>query len=143
VFRRLAEAMGRAELADDARYSTLSARGQHQVVLDELIAAWTSTLDAADVEATLIEHAVPTGKIYRAREMLDDPHFAARDAIVRLPHPTFGEFPMQNVMPKLSDTPGAVRWVGPELGQHNDEVYGELLSLTAEERAALAADGVI
>jgi formyl-CoA transferase len=75
--------------------------------------------------------------------MLDDPHFAARDAIVTLPHPTFGAFPMQNVMPKLSDTPGAVRWVGPELGQHNDEVYGDLLSLTAEERAALNADGVI
>jgi formyl-CoA transferase len=143
VFRRLAEAMGRPELGDDPRYATHSARGQHQVELDELIAAWTSTLDAADVEATLIEHAVPTGKIYRAREMLDDPHFAARDAIVTLPHPTFGAFPMQNVMPKLSDTPGAVRWVGPELGQHNDEVYGDLLSLTAEERAALDADGVI
>jgi formyl-CoA transferase len=143
VFRRLAEAMGRPELGDDPRYATHSARGQHQVELDELIAAWTSTLDAADVEATLIEHAVPTGKIYRAREMLDDPHFAARDAIVTLPHPTFGAFPMQNVMPKLSDTPGAVRWVGPELGQHNDEVYGDLLSLTAEERAALNADGVI
>jgi formyl-CoA transferase len=143
VFRRLAEAMGRPELADDPRYATHSARGQHQAELDELIAAWTTTLDAADVEATLIEHAVPTGKIYRAREMLDDPHFAARDAIVTLPHPTLGDFPMQNVMPKLSDTPGAVRWVGPQLGEHNDEVYGELLELSAADRAALAADGVI
>jgi formyl-CoA transferase len=143
VFRRLAEAMGRAELADDARYATHSARGQHQVELDELIAAWTSTLDAAEVEATLIEHAVPTGKIDRAREMLDDPHFAARDAIVTLPHPTLGDFPMQNVMPRLSDTPGGVRWVGPQLGEHNDEVYGELLGLSPAERAGLAADGII
>ena len=86
---------------------------------------------------------MPTGKIYRAREMLADPHFAARDAIVTLPHPTLGDFPMQNVMPKLSDTPGAVRWVGPQLGEHNDEVYGELLALSVEERNALAADGII
>jgi formyl-CoA transferase len=143
VFRRLADAMGRPELGDDPRYATHSARGQHQVELDELIAAWTSTLDAADIEATLIDHAVPIGKIYRAREMLDDPHFAARDAIVTLPHPTLGDFPMQNVMPKLSDTPGAVRWVGPQLGEHNDEVYGELLGLGVEERATLATDGVI
>ena len=143
VFRRLAEAMAQPELADDPRYATHSARGQHQVELDELIARWTSTLDAVDVEAALIAHAVPTGKIYRAREMLADPHFAARDAIVTLPHPTLGDFPMQNVMPKLSDTPGAVRWVGPQLGEHNDEVYGELLALSVEERNALAADGII
>ena len=143
VFRRLAEAMGQPELADDPRYATHSARGKHQDALDELIAGWTATLDASAVEAALIEHAVPTGKIYRAREMLGDPHFAARDAIVRLPHPTLGDFPMQNVMPKLSDTPGAVRWVGPQLGEHNDEIYGELLALSPDERATLQADGVI
>jgi formyl-CoA transferase len=143
VFKRLAEAMGRPDLAVDERYATHSARGANQEELDALIGTWTATLDAADLEALLIEHAVPTGKIYRAPEMLADPHFAARDAIVTVPHPTLGEFPMQNVMPKLSATPGAVRWVGPELGQHNDEVYGELLGLSDDERAKLAEAGVI
>ncbi len=143
VFRRLAEAMGRPELGTDPRYATHTARGQHQVELDGLIAEWSSSLDAAEVESALIEHAVPTGKIYRAPEMLADPHFAARDAIVTLPHPTLGDFPMQNVMPKLSDTPGAVRWVGPTLGQHNDEIYGGLLGLDDAERATLTEAGII
>jgi len=143
VFKRLAEAMGRPDLATDERYATHSARGAHQPELDALIGEWTATMDAADLEALLIEHAVPTGKIFRAPEMLADPHFAAREAIVTLPHPTLGDFPMQNVMPKLSDTPGSVRWVGPELGQHNDEVYGDILGLTGEDRAKLAEAGVI
>ncbi|MDD9371365.1 MAG: CoA transferase [Acidimicrobiales bacterium] len=143
VFKRLAEAMGRPDLATDERYATHSARGANQPELDALIGEWTATMDAADLEALLIEHAVPTGKIFRAPEMLADPHFAAREAIVTLPHPTLGDFPMQNVMPKLSDTPGSVRWVGPELGQHNDEVYGGILGLTEDDRAKLAEAGVI
>ncbi|MGI8663097.1 MAG: CaiB/BaiF CoA transferase family protein [Acidimicrobiales bacterium] len=143
VFKRLAEAMGVPELGVDPRFATHTARGQHQAELDEHIAAWTATLDAAALEAVLIEHAVPTGKIYRVPEMLADPHFAARDALVTLPHPTLGPFPMQNVMPKLSATPGSVRWVGPTLGEHNDEVLGDVLGLSDEERATLRADGVI
>jgi formyl-CoA transferase len=143
VFKRLAEAMGQPELAEDARFATHAARGANQAELDERIATWSATLDAADLEATLVVHAVPTGKIYRAPEMLEDPHFAARQAIVTVPHPALGDVPMQNVAPKLSATPGAVRWAGPALGQHNDEVYGDLLGLDAEQRAALAADGVI
>jgi crotonobetainyl-CoA:carnitine CoA-transferase CaiB-like acyl-CoA transferase len=143
VFRRLAAAMDQPELAADPRFATHAARGANQVELDDRIAAWTATLDAADVEARLVEHAVPTGKIYRAPEMLADPHFAAREAIVTVPHPTLGDFPMQNVVPKLSATPGAVRWVGPRLGEHNDEVYGGLLGLDPDERAKLADAGVI
>ena len=75
--------------------------------------------------------------------MLTDPHFIARDAIVRVADPKFGELAMQNVVPKLSATPGSIRWTGPELGQHNDEVYGELLGLSDDERAKLSADGVV
>jgi len=86
---------------------------------------------------------VPTGKIFRAADMLDDPHFAAREAIVRMAHPEFGEVAMQNVFPRLSDTPGEVRWLGPELGQHNDEIYRGLLGKTPDDLAALAAAGVI
>ncbi|MFA9565762.1 MAG: CaiB/BaiF CoA transferase family protein, partial [Acidimicrobiales bacterium] len=120
VFTRLAEAMGRPELAEDERYSTHSARGEHQEQLDGLIAEWTATLTSADLYDLMLEHGVPTGRIYRAPEMLEDAHFAARDAIVKPEHPELGEFPMQNVAPKLSDTPGEVKWVGPKLGEHND-----------------------
>jgi formyl-CoA transferase len=75
--------------------------------------------------------------------MFADPHFAAREAIVRVAHPDFGELAMQNVAPKLSDTPGAVRSAGPELGRHNHEIYHGLLGLTQEETDRLSAGGII
>jgi formyl-CoA transferase len=143
VFVRLAKAMGRPELATDTRYATHAARSDHQVELDEIIAAWAATLDRTELVARLSEHDVPFGDIYRAADMLADPHFAARDAIVRLAHLRFGEIPMQNVVPKLSATPGAVRWAGPELGEHNDEVYRDVLGLTNLDVERLREGGVI
>jgi len=143
VFRRLAQAMQRPELAEDPRYATHSARGEHQGALDQLIADWTRTQPAEPLRALLVEHGVPVGKIYRAPEMLDDPHFAARQSIVRVPHPQWGEIAMQNAAPKLSETPGRVVSAGPELGQHNEEVYGELLGLNSGQIADLAQRGII
>ena len=128
VWRRLAVAMGRPEWGEDERFATHGARGRNQIELDRLIAEWSKTLTAEDLEAVLNEHAVPNGRIYTAPDMLADAHFKAREAIVTLMHPKLGEFPMQNVVPKLSDTPGRVRWVGPELGQHTEEVLREVLA---------------
>lgn len=136
VFRRLATAMEQPELADNPRYATHSARGEHQQELDDHIAEWTRGLGADRALELMEEHGVPAGRIYRAPEMLADPHFAARESIVRVPHPEFGELPMQNVVPKLSETPGAVRSVGPELGADNDEILRGLLGLTDDEIAA-------
>jgi len=143
VFRRLAQAMQRPELAEDPRYATHSARGEHQNALDDLIAGWTRSQAAEPLRALLVEHGVPVGKIYRAPEMLEDPHFAARQSIVRVPHPQWGEIAMQNAAPKLSETPGRVVSAGPELGQHNEEVYGELLGLSSGQIADLAQRGII
>ena len=143
VWRRLAEAMGRPELALDPRYATHGARGENQAELDELIAEWSSRHGVEELERILNEHSVPNGRVYTAPDMLADAHFAARDAIVRLAHPTLGEFPMQNVVPKLSDTPGGVHWVGPELGQHTDEVLTGMLDLGAEELERLRRDGIV
>jgi len=143
VWKRLANAMGRPELGDDERYATHNARGQNQAELDDLIGEWSRTLTSADLEDVLNEHAVPNGKIFTAPDMLVDPHFAAREAIVTLVHPLLGDFPMQNVVPKLSDTPGEVRWVGPELGEHTDEVLSTLLGIDDDARAGLRERGVI
>jgi formyl-CoA transferase len=143
VFSRLAEAMGRPELAADPKYSTHGARGSHQAELDGLVEAWTQTLGTRTVLDLMDRFGVPAGLIYRAPEMLEDPHFEARQAIVSVPHPDFGELRMQNVAPKLSETPGAIRSPSPAMGQHNDEVYLGLLGLSEERYADLKAAGIV
>ena len=143
VFARLTEAMGQPALAIDPRYADHVARGEHQDELDEVIAGWTATLAADPLLDVLEEHGVPAGRIFRAPEMLTDPHFQARDAIVDVAHPLFERLKMQNVFPKLSRTQGTVRWPGPELGAHNAEVYRGLLGLSNDELAALGAAGIV
>lgn len=143
VFRRLCQAMQRAELADDERYATHWARGTHQKQLDDLIADWTRTLKAADLLALMEQYGVPAGGIYRAPEMMADPHFQARQAIVRVNHPELGQVAMQNVAPRLSETPGSVRHCGPALGEHTEEVLTTLLGMQAEQVAQLKTAGVI
>jgi formyl-CoA transferase len=143
VFSRLAEAMGQSELATDPKYSTHGARGANQVELDALVERWTETMATRQVLELMEKFGVPAGLIYRAPEMLDDPHFKSREAIVTVPHPDFGELRMQNVAPKLSETPGAIRRPSPAMGQHNDEVYRELLALSAERYAQLKAGKVV
>jgi crotonobetainyl-CoA:carnitine CoA-transferase CaiB-like acyl-CoA transferase len=143
VFQRLCAAMGRPELAADPRYATHLARGERQGELDALIEAWTREHTVAQVEAAMIEAAVPAGRIYRAADMLADPHFAAREALVELDHPRWGKLPMQNAFPKLSLTPGAVRRAASQaVGQDNAEVYAEL-GVGAAELETLKTAGVV
>jgi crotonobetainyl-CoA:carnitine CoA-transferase CaiB-like acyl-CoA transferase len=143
VFRRLAQAMEQPELADDERFKDHVARGEHQQELDDLISAWSSSLDADDLLAALERESVPAGRIFRAPDMLEDPQYQARDSIIPVEHPEFQNLKMQNVFPRMSRTQGTVRWPGPPLGAHSDEVYRELLGLTAEELAALRDDSVV
>lgn len=143
VFRRLAEAMGQPELAQDPCYATHEARGEHQKELDDLISDWTRTLTTDAVLNKMAEFGVPAGRMYRAPEMLEDPQYKAREAIVKVDHPEFDNIYMQNTFPKLSDTPGQVRWPGPPLGAHNTEVYEGLLGMSADEIAALEEAGDI
>jgi crotonobetainyl-CoA:carnitine CoA-transferase CaiB-like acyl-CoA transferase len=143
VFKRLAEAMGRPDLAADPRYATHSARGAVQKELDDLIGAWTVTVDAEALGTLLDDKGVPRGDIYRAPDMLEDAHFKAREAIVSVSHRIFGSLKMQSVAPKLSDTPGKVVACGPELGEHNGEVFQRILGLDDARIADLVQRGVI
>ena len=143
VFARLAAAMDAPDLAKDPRYADHQARGANQAELDEIIARWTATLPTVDLLALLEKHGIPSGLIYRAADMLGDPHFQARNAIVSLPHPQFGTLRMQNVAPRLSASPSSIRTPAPELGQHNAQVYGELLGLKPDAIDDYRARGVI
>ncbi|TGD96341.1 CaiB/BaiF CoA transferase family protein [Methylobacterium nonmethylotrophicum] len=143
IFRRLAEAMGSPDLADDPRYATHRARGAHQEELDDIVAAWTRTLPLDALLALLKRADVPAGPLNDAAGIVQDPHFRARGAVVEVEAEEYGRLTMQGVAPRLSETPGAVRWAGPALGQHTHEVLSERLGLSADDIATLEADGVI
>jgi formyl-CoA transferase len=143
VFQRLCVAMGREGLAGDPRYATHVARGQNQRELDDLIEAWTGERTVAEVEAAMIGAGVPAGRIYRAPEMLADPHFKARQSLIEVDHPRWGRMPMQNAFPKLSRTPGSVRSLAPQaIGQDNAAVFAEV-GVGTDELAALAEAGIV
>jgi crotonobetainyl-CoA:carnitine CoA-transferase CaiB-like acyl-CoA transferase len=144
VFARLCDAMGMPHLAEDDRYRTHYARGDRQAELDAVIGGWTRQRTVAEVDAIMAEAGVPAGPMYRPDQILADPHFAAREAIVWEEHSRLGRIPMQNVFPKLSETPGSVRLPAPdEVGQHNDEVFGGLLGLNSADIDGLRKAGVI
>ncbi|HIC34151.1 MAG TPA: CoA transferase, partial [Gammaproteobacteria bacterium] len=99
--------------------------------------------DADALLQRLEAHGVPAGRIYRAPEMIEDPHFQARESIVDVDHPVFKNLKMQNIFPKLSRSQGKIRWPGPELGAHNAEIYRDLLEISDETLQDLIHDGVV
>ena len=143
IFGRFAEALGHPEWAESERYATHNARGENQEELDEMISAWTKEHSAEEVLDTMKEASVPAGKLFTAKDMVEDPHYEARENVVTVEDPEMGPFPMQNVVPRLTETPGKVNWTGPTLGQHNDEVYGGLLKLSEEEQGGLRERGIV
>ena len=142
LFSELAIAMDAAELAIDERFSSHAARGRYQHELDEIISAWTATKTLPDLLLLMDEHGIPASPVNDARAVTADPHFRAREAIVEVPDATLGSVTMQGVFPKLSATPGSVRWTGRELGADTDDILSRRLGYSAEQVARLRQDGV-
>ena len=144
VFARLCEAMNQPELATDPDYADHIARGKNMATLDACINEWSRKHTVDELEETLIAHGVPVGRVYRAADMLDDPHFRARQSITDVPSATWDDMKQQNVVPRFSETPGEIRWAGPEkLGQHTEEVLTELLELSPEQVQKLRDSGIV
>lgn len=128
VFKRLCQAIEQPELFENPKYSTHHARSDNMKELDLLIEEWTKTLPAKVCLDKLEKHGVPSGLIYSAKEILEDPQYKEREMIIHMEHEELGDFPMPGVVPKLSRTPGKVKHVGSiSMGKHNQEVYGKLL----------------
>jgi formyl-CoA transferase len=144
VFRRLCDAMGRPELADDPRYATHLARGENQEEVDGLVAEWAAQHDAHEIDRILNEAGVVCGPIYSIAEIFEDPQFRAREMLVEHVDPGFGPYVGPGIVPKFSETPGAIRWSGTwEEGSHNEEIYCGLLGLSASELDGLREDGIV
>jgi formyl-CoA transferase len=144
VFRRLCEAMGQPELADDPRFSTHLARGENQEEIEGIVAEWSIQHDATEIDMVLNDAGVVCGPIYTMADIFEDPQYRARDMLIEHEDPTFGTYIGPGIVPKFSDTPGEVRWSGTwEEGSHNREVYGGLLGLSDDELAELKEQGVL
>jgi formyl-CoA transferase len=143
VFRRLVEVMGMPELATDERFVDHQARGRNMAEIDAIIAEWAQRFDSADLQERLNAAGVPAGLLYQPKDMLDDPHFAARGSIATVKDDRRGELAMPAVVPKLSETPGEIRWTGQALGADTDAVLSEVLGLSAERIEELRAQGII
>jgi crotonobetainyl-CoA:carnitine CoA-transferase CaiB-like acyl-CoA transferase len=143
IWARLAAAMGRPELATDPRYAAHVDRGERAEEVDDLVSAWTSGLGFDDLDAALTAAAVPHGLIYRAPDILEDEHYRARDMVQRVHDKALGrDVPMPDVVPRLTRTPGRIRWAGAEIGAHTHDVLAEL-GLSEEDRRRLSDDGVV
>jgi len=142
IFERLCSALDLRDLLQDERFATNPARVRHYKALDEIVGAEIGRLTLAALGETLTKHEVGFSPIYDIADVFADPQFAARQAIVAVPDSELGSVRMQGVVPRFSETPGAVRRAGPTLGEHNDEVYRGL-GLTAAQIAGLKARKVI
>ena len=139
IFQRLMVAIGHEELAHDARFAHNPGRVQHQDILDGIIGEWTTRQTSENALRVLDEADVPSGPIYNAKDMLEDPHFNARGLFENV---MVGGEPLKipAIAPKLADTPGTTQWPGPtQVGEHTREVLNDLLGMSAEEIDALEA----
>ena len=142
-WRSLAQAMDADGLADDPRFDTNEARRENHDDLDRIISEWTTGLEAYDLTRKLQRLGVPAGPVLRGPDLLQDAHYKDRGTFVTVDHPQVGPKQYPGIPWKMSATPGVVRWPSPTLGQHNREVYGELLGLNGLEIDQLDQTGVI
>ena len=142
-WRSLAQAMDADGLADDPRFATKEARRENHDDLDRIISEWTIGLEAYDLTRKLQRLGVPAGPVLRGPDLLQDAHYKDRGTFVTVDHPQVGPKQYPGIPWKMSATPGVVRWPSPTLGQHNREVYGELLGLNGLEIDQLDQTGVI
>jgi len=144
MYRRLCTAMDKPELADDPRFVDHKARGENAEELDGLIGAWSSTMTAAELTQHLDDHGVVVGPINSIADLVEDPHFQAREMFLTVKDDFFGDFKVPGFAPRLTETESSVAWLGPpEVGAHNAEIYGDLLGMNEQELETLAADGII
>lgn len=143
MFRRLVTAMGRPELAEDPKFNSNAQRVAHRAETDAMVQEWIGSYTAKEVMKVLEQNEVPNGLVYSVEDMFEDPQYQARENIISVEDPVDGEIKMTSVVPRLSLTPGQVKWTGPELGAHNGDVYRDLLGYSEEELAQMKAEGIV
>ncbi len=142
IWKRMAEAMEAEFILEDPRFENNLLRYENHEALNEIIEGWTSKRTSAEVLETLEKARVPCGRVYDIPEIVKDPHIASRNMMIDIEYPDVGKFPTTGVVIKMSETPGST-FKAPEIGEHNEEIYGGLLGLSKDELSTLSQQGVI
>jgi formyl-CoA transferase len=142
IFKRMMRAIGRPDLADDPGLASNDGRVRRTEELDRVIGAWTSRHDLDTVLEVLDRAEVPAGKIYSIADIAADLHYQARGMIERHRLDGTDDLLLPGIVPRMSDTPGETKWIGPRLGEHTPQVLGEA-GFSVDEIAALRSRGVI
>jgi crotonobetainyl-CoA:carnitine CoA-transferase CaiB-like acyl-CoA transferase len=142
-FHRLCKAMERPDLVTDRRYERLADRATNGDEINGIVAAWTMSLEATEIERRCVEHDVPVATAYTAADIASDPHMTARGDLVAVPDSVIGSVRQQAPFPRFVGEERAVPSSAPRLGEHNDEVWGGVIGLSPDELATYRADGII
>lgn len=143
LFERLCTMLGQPDLPKDVRFTTAEARSQNLPAFMEEVVQWFAARTYDEVEQTLEKHQVPYSRVMTMADVFDDPHYAVRNMLLDVPHPTLGSLPQPAVVPKLSASPGRVSHAGPALGEHTEEILGGMLGMSSDDIAVLRAEGVV
>ncbi len=142
IFKRLTKAMNREDL-DTEEFAHNDGRAKKMEYLDEQIEAWTKTMDMKDVLKILDEYQIPAGPIYNIEDIFNDVHYKARNMIDSVKVEGLGELKVPGIMPKFSKTPGRIKWAGAKLGEHNKEIYKDMLGMSEEELKDMEEKGIV
>jgi len=143
TFERLAKAMNREDMLTDERYHTNSVRLTRFDEVNGIVSDWVKTKTKDELQHLLDECGVPMSPIYSIKDIFEDPQYKARENIVEVDYPRLGKVKIPGVVPKFSETPGSIRQIAPDLGEHNDEILIKLLELDEGTIASLKEKKVI
>jgi len=142
IFQRLLKVMGREDLIGDKRFLTNEDRVRNRDIVEALIEEWVSQKTLEDCLQILNENAIPAGRIYNAEDIVHDPHYQARGMVLEVEHVELGKVKVPGIVPKLSQTPGQIKWLGPKIGQHNLELLKKI-GLSEDQIKEMEERGVI
>ncbi|EPJ55909.1 MAG: hypothetical protein OFPI_02090 [Osedax symbiont Rs2] len=143
IFKRLCQIIGKPELGESDSYDSNPKRVANADMLDNLIENWTLTQQSAVAEQLLLDNDIPAGRLLNIEDCAKDPHYLARDMVMQVADPRFGEVTHPGVVPKFDQDDGSVSWPGPAVAAHNSQIYTELLGMDAATLIELEQQGVI
>jgi crotonobetainyl-CoA:carnitine CoA-transferase CaiB-like acyl-CoA transferase len=143
IYKRLMHAVGRPDLAEDPRLAHNDGRVQHEETIDQAIEEWTLQHTYDDAYAQIVAAEVPCGPVYSIADIVQDEHYQARELFETVEIEPGDTVKIPSVLPKLSETPGGTDWIGPALGEHNEEIYREFLGMSENEIEELKQESVI